>query len=85
MLLSATVIRKFVLFGKDKMTVDTIVADLGSFAFLTLGSGMGKNSGSGSGMNNQDHIFERLRNQIFGLKNLNSLMRIWDGKYLDPG
>jgi hypothetical protein len=49
MLLSATVISKFVLFLKDKTPVDTSVADLGSFAFLTLGSGMGKNSGSGSG------------------------------------
>ncbi len=30
--------------------------DLGSGAFLTPGSGIGKKSGSGSGMNNPDHI-----------------------------
>jgi hypothetical protein len=32
------------------------VADPGSGAFLTPGSGMSKKSGSGSGMNNTDHI-----------------------------
>jgi hypothetical protein len=32
------------------------VADPGSGAFLTPGSGMGKKSRSGSGMNNPDHI-----------------------------
>jgi hypothetical protein len=40
---------------------------------------MGKKSGSESGMNNPDHISESIET-IFGLKNLNSLMRIWDGK-----
>jgi hypothetical protein len=29
--------------------------------------------------------FRELRNQIFGLKYVNSLMRIRDGKNLDPG
>jgi hypothetical protein len=38
----------------------TSVADPGSGAFLTLGTGMGKKSGSGSGMNNTDHISESL-------------------------
>jgi hypothetical protein len=38
---------------------------------------MGKNSGSGSGMNNPDHISESLE-KFFGLKYLNSLMRIGD-------
>ena len=33
------------------------VADPGSDAFLTPGSGMGRKSASGSGMNNPDHIF----------------------------
>jgi hypothetical protein len=56
---------------------------------------MGKKSGSGSGMNNQDHISESFKNNFFGLKYLNSLMRIqgpgWekirirDGKNSDPG
>jgi hypothetical protein len=32
------------------------VADPGSDAFLTTGSGMGKKSGSGSGTNNPEHI-----------------------------
>ncbi len=41
------------------------VPDPGSGAFLTPGSGMGKNSGSG--MNIPDHIFESLET-IFGLK-----------------
>jgi hypothetical protein len=36
------------------------VADPGSDAFLTLGSGMGKKSGSGVGMNNPDHNSESL-------------------------
>jgi hypothetical protein len=35
----------------------TSVADPGSGAFLTPGSGMGRKSASGSGMNNTDHIF----------------------------
>ncbi len=65
------------------------VADPGSGAFLTPGSGVGEISGSGFGMNNQDHISESLET-IFRLKcfknfyaNLGSLMekvRIWNGK-----
>jgi hypothetical protein len=49
-----------------------------SDAFLTPGSGMGKNQdpGSGSGMNNPDHIFESLVTILVGLKYLNYLMRI---------
>jgi hypothetical protein len=39
--------------------------------------GMGKKSGSGSGKNDPDHISESLET-IFGLKYLNSLMRIRD-------
>ena len=46
---------------------------------------MGKKSGSGSGMNNPDHISESLKNNFLGLKHLNSLMRIRDGKNTDPG
>ncbi len=63
----------------------TSVAAPGSGAFLTPGSGMGKDSGSGSGMNNPDHIsiFRDLRNNFLGLKYLNSLMRIRDGKNSD--
>jgi hypothetical protein len=38
---------------------------------------MGKKSGSGSGMNNLNHISESLEH-FFGLKYINSLMRIWD-------
>jgi hypothetical protein len=41
------------------------------------GSGMSKKSGSGSGMNNPDHISLSLVT-FFGLKYLNSLMRIRD-------
>ncbi len=44
----------------DRIMRSTSVADPGSGAFLTLGSGMGKKSGSGSGMNNPDHISESL-------------------------
>jgi hypothetical protein len=46
------------------------VADLdpGSVAFLTPGSGMGKKSGYGSGMNNPDHISEKLETNFLGLK-----------------
>jgi hypothetical protein len=46
---------------------------------------MGKISGSGSGMNNPDHISESLKKQFFGLKYLNSLMWIRNGKISDPG
>ncbi len=54
------------------------VADPGSGAFLTPGSGMGKKSGSGSKMNNPDYISERLET-LFWIKILkNSLMRIRD-------
>jgi hypothetical protein len=45
---------------------------------------MGKKSGSGSGMNNLNHISELRRNLFLGLKYLNSLMRIRDGKNADP-
>ncbi len=44
----------------DPIMRSTSVADPGSSAFLTRGSGMGKKSGSGSGMNNPDHISESL-------------------------
>ncbi len=43
------------------------VADPGSGAFLTPGSGMGKKSGPGSGMSNQDHISESLET-VFWVK-----------------
>jgi hypothetical protein len=41
--------------------------------------------GSESGMNNPDHISEEHRKFFLGLKYLNSLMRIRDGKNSDPG
>jgi hypothetical protein len=52
----------------------------GSGAFLTPGSGMGKKSGSGSGIRDKQpgSYFLELRNPFFGLKYLNSLMRIRD-------
>jgi hypothetical protein len=41
---------------------------------------------SGSGMNNPDHISESLETVFwFKILNLNSLMRIRDGKSWDPG
>jgi hypothetical protein len=42
--------------------------DPGSGAFLTPGSGIGKNfnTGSRSGMNNPDHIFLQLINSFLG-------------------
>jgi hypothetical protein len=52
-----------------------------SVADPDLGSGMGKKSGYGSGMNNPDHISE----SFFGLKYINSFMRIRDGKNSDSG
>jgi hypothetical protein len=36
-------------------------------------------------MNNPDHISESLETILLGLKYLNSLMRIRDGKNSDPG
>ncbi len=47
------------------------------FWLLDPGSGMSKKSGSGSGINNPDHISERLET-IFELNYLNSLMWIRD-------
>jgi hypothetical protein len=44
---------------------------------------MGKKSGSG--MNNPDHISDELRINFSGLKYLNSLIGIQDGKNSDPG
>ncbi len=52
---------------------------------LIPGSGMGKKSGSKSEMNNPDHVSESLETIFFGLKFLNSLMRIRDGKNMEPG
>ncbi len=46
--------------------MESSVAAPGSVAFLTSGSGMGKNSGSGSGMNNTDHISESLETIFVG-------------------
>jgi hypothetical protein len=43
---------------------------------------MGKKTGSGSVMNDQGHITESLEKRFL---NLNSLMRIRDGKNTDPG
>jgi hypothetical protein len=57
------------------------VADPGSGAFLTLGSGMGKKSKSGSGIRIREghpgSYFRELRTKFFGLlRYLNSLMRM---------
>jgi hypothetical protein len=67
--------------------LSTSVADPGSGAFLTPGSGMGKKSGSVSGMNNTNHFSESVET-IFWVKILvNSLMRIRDPEWKksDPG
>ncbi len=65
----------------DFFYIKNSAANPGSGAFLIPGSGMGKTLGSGSGigsgMNEPDHISESLET-IFGLKYLNSLMRIRD-------
>jgi hypothetical protein len=62
-------------------------ADQRCGALLTPGSG-GKKSGSGSGMKNPDHISERLKKHLWGLKKFfKSLMRIRDPgwKKIGPG
>jgi hypothetical protein len=61
--------------------------DPGYGAFLTLDprSGMDKKSGSESGMNNPNHNPESLETIFLGLKYLNSLMWIRDGKKFNPG
>ncbi len=75
------------------------IRDRGSGAFLTPGPWMGKNQdpGSGSGIRIRDPdpglttriIFPRAYKQFFGLKHLNSLMRmrmrIRDPESFDPG
>ncbi len=82
---------------KQESVRESSIADSGSGAFLTPGSGMGKKSGSVSGMNNPDHISWSLETIFLGLQYSNSLMRIrepgWkkfgsgirDGKKSDPG
>jgi hypothetical protein len=59
--------------------------DPGSGAFLTPGSGMGKNNqdsypGSGSRMNNPDHIFESFKKPIFWVKIVKLLVAdpVWE-------
>jgi hypothetical protein len=59
-------------------SITVSVADPGSGAFLTPGSGMGERSGSGIQDENPGSYFWVLRNHFFGLKFLNSLRRIWD-------
>ncbi len=63
--------------------------DPGSGAFLIPGSRMGKKSGSKSGIRIRDEqpglYFLELRNNFLGLKCLNSLLWIRDGKNSDPG
>ncbi len=66
------------------------VADPGSSAFLTPGSGMGKKSKSGSGMNIPEHISESLETIFFGLNILKFFDADPDLEYgifltLDPG
>ncbi len=61
------------------------IRELGSGAFLTPESGMGKNSGSGIRDEQPASYFRELRNTLFGLKYLYSLMRIRNGKNSDPG
>jgi hypothetical protein len=46
---------------------------------------MGEKSGSGSGMNNPGHILPRAEKQFFGLKYLNSSMRIRDPEWKKIG
>ncbi len=58
--------------------------------YLIPGSGMGKKLGPGSGIRIRDeqqgsYFRESLDTIVFGLKYLNSLMRIRDGKNSDPG
>jgi hypothetical protein len=45
---------------------------------------MGKKTGAGSGMNNPDHISESLETTFLGVKYLNSVMQIRDGKNSNP-
>jgi hypothetical protein len=52
------------------------VADPGSGAFLTPGSGMGRKSASGSGMNNPDNIFWSLET-IFWVQ----ILKFCDGQF----
>jgi hypothetical protein len=51
------------------------------------GYGMGRMSATGSGIRDEQpgSYFPELRNHFFGLKYLNSLMRIRDGDSSDPG
>jgi hypothetical protein len=59
--------------------------DPGSGAFLTPGSGMVKNIRIRIRDEQPGSYFRELRNHFFGLKYINSLMQIRDGKNSDPG
>jgi hypothetical protein len=64
------------------------IRDPGLVAFLTPDADFLPIPDPGSGMNNPDHIFKSLETIfliILGLKYLNSLTRIRDGKKPDPG
>ncbi len=65
---------------RDSIVLVPSAADPGSGAFLTPGSRMGKKSGSGTGIRDKQpgSYYQELRNNFFGLKYLNSLMRIRD-------
>jgi hypothetical protein len=69
---------------ENGLSISAADQDPGCGAFLTPGSGIGKKSRSGSGLKILDHILE-LRNHFFGLKDLNFLMRIRDGKKVGSG
>ncbi len=91
--LNVVSIFNFIFQFQQRYIAKTSVSDPGSGAFLTPGSGMGRKSASGSGIQHEQpgSYFLELRNHFFlfffGLKYLNSLMRIRDPGWrsLDPG
>jgi hypothetical protein len=81
--LNVVSIFNFIFQFQQRYIAKTSVADPGSGAFLTPGSGMGRKSASGSGIRHEQtgSYFLELRNHFLvflGLIYLNSLMRIRD-------
>jgi hypothetical protein len=72
---------------RSRQKISVADPDPGSGAFLTPGSGMGKNQDPEIRDEQPGSYFRELRNHFFGLKYLNSLMQIRDPEWKnsDPG
>ncbi len=75
---------EFTIPGTESISTSSVLRIRGPVPFLTPGCGMGKNQDPDLRWTTQI-IFPRVYKEFFGWKYLNSLMRIRDGKFFDPG